>query len=61
MTRDKKVADAAVNTNVAFKNCAPITRCVIHVNHEYVKTAENVNTIMPMCILIEYSDNYADF
>ena len=28
VTGDIKVADVAANTNVAFKNCAPFTRCV---------------------------------
>ena len=30
VTEDKKVADVAANTNVAFKNCAPFTRCVTY-------------------------------
>ena len=34
VTGDVKVADAAANTNVAFKNCAPFTRCVTHINDE---------------------------
>ena len=41
------------DTKVAFKNCAPFTRC------EHVKTAENLNIIMPMYNLLEYFDNYA--
>ena len=61
VTGDMKVADVAANTNVAFKNCAPFTRCVTHINDEHVETAENLNIIMPMYNLIEYSDNYADF
>ena len=60
VTGDLKVADVAANTNVAFKNCAPFTRCVTHINDEHVETAENVDIIMPMYNLIEYSDNYAD-
>ena len=60
VTGDIKVADVAANTNVAFKNCAPFTRCVTHINYEHVETAENLNIIMPMYNLIEYSDNYAD-
>ena len=48
------------NTSVAFKNCAPFTRCVTHINDEHVETAENLDIIMPMYNLIEYSDNYAD-
>ena len=45
------------NTNVAFKNCAPFTRCVTHINDENAETAENLDIIMPMYNLIEYSDN----
>ena len=41
VTVDIKVAGVAANTNVAFKNCAPFTRCVTHINHEHVETAEN--------------------
>ena len=60
MTGDIKVAGVAANTNVAFKNCAPFTKWVTHINDEHVETAENLDIIMPMCNLIEYSDNYAD-
>ena len=48
------------NTKVAFKNCVPFTRCVTQINDEHVETAENLDIIMPMYILLEYSDNYAD-
>ena len=60
VTGDIKVAGVAANTNVAFKNCASFTRCVTHINDEHVETAENLDIIMPMYNLIEYSDNYAD-
>ena len=60
VTRDIKVAGVAADTNVAFKNCAPFTRCVTHINDEHVEAAENLDIIMPMYNLIEYFDNYAD-
>ena len=60
MTRDIKVADVAADTNVAFKNRAPFTRCVTHINDEHIETGENLAIIMPMYNLIKYSDNYAD-
>ena len=60
MAGDKKVADVAANTNVAFKNCAVFTRCVTHINDEHVGTAENLDVIMPMYNLLEYSVNYSD-
>ena len=60
VTGDIKVADIAADTNVAFKNCAPFIRCVTHINDEHVETVENLDIIMPMYNLIEYSDNYSD-
>ena len=52
VTGDIKVADVAVNTNVTFKNCGDYV--------DYVETAENLDIIVPMYNLLEYSDNYAD-
>ena len=60
MTGDIKVTGIAEDTDVAFKNCAPFTRRVTHINDEHVETAENLDIIMPMYNSIEYSDNYAD-
>ena len=48
------------NTKVAFKNCAPFTRCATHMNDEHVEVVANLDIIMPMHNLHEYSDNYAD-
>ena len=39
VTGDIKAADIDENTDVVFKNCAPFTRCVTHINNEYVETA----------------------
>ena len=57
---DIKVASFAANTNVTFKNCAPFTRCVTHINDEHVETAENLDIILNLYNLLEYSDNYPD-
>ena len=54
-------ATNAVNaTRLAFKNCAPFTKCNLEINDEHVDTAENLDIVMPMYNLIEYSDNYQD-
>ena len=60
VTEDIKVTGIAADTNVGFKNCAPFTRCATHINNEHVETTENLDLIMPMYNLIEYSDNYVD-
>ena len=45
---------------VAFKNCAPFMKCITHINNEHVDNADNLDIIMPMYNLIEYSDSYSD-
>ena len=60
VTGDIKVTNIGVDTSVAFKNFAPFTICVTHINDEHVETAENLDIIMAMYNLIEYSDNYSD-
>ena len=48
------------NTRLALKNCASFTKCNLEINDEHVDTAENLDIVMPMYNLIEYSDNYQD-
>ena len=52
---------AANNTNkkVIFKNCAPFTGCISKINSTQVDNAEDVDIVMSMYNLIEYSDNYS--
>ena len=44
---------------VAFKNCAPFTNWISEINNTQVDNAKDIDIIMPMYNLIEYSDNYA--
>ena len=50
----------AAATRLALKNCAPFTKCNLEINDEHIDTAENLDIVMPMYNLIEYSDNYQD-
>ena len=52
---------AANNTNkkVIFKNCAPFTNCISEINNMQIDDAKDIDIVMPMYNLIEYSDNYA--
>ena len=53
--------EGALNaTRLALKNCAPFEKCNLEINDEHVDTAENLDIVMPMYNLIEYSDNYQD-
>ena len=55
-----RAAAANANTRLVLKNCAPFTKCNLEINDEQVDTAENLDIVMPMYNLIEYSDNYQD-
>ena len=52
---------AANNTNkkVILKNCAPFTNCISEINNMQIDNAKDIDIVMPMHNLIEYSDNYA--
>ena len=55
-----RAAAANANTRLALKNCAPFIKCNLEINDEHVDTVENLDIVMPMYNLIEYSDNYQD-
>ena len=48
------------NVRLPLKSCAPFEKCNLEINDEHVDTAENLDTVMPVSNLIEYSDNYQD-
>ena len=43
VTGDITAAGGDANTKVAFKNCAPFTKCITHINDKHVDTADNNN------------------
>ena len=45
--------------DVAFKNCAPFTTCISNINDVEIDNCKDIDTVMAMYNLIEYSDNYA--
>ena len=44
---------------VTFKNCAPFTKCINRINNTGIDNAHDIDIVMPMYNLIEYSDNYS--
>ena len=58
-------ADAAArkaderDKGVAFKDCAPFINCISEINNTQVDNPKDIDIVMPMHNLIEYSDNYA--
>ena len=55
-------AGAVNNTNkkVIFKKCALFTNCISEINNTQIDNAKDIDIVMPMYNLIEYSDNYAE-
>ena len=58
--RNITVRNGNENTKVAFENGAPFTTCVTNINDEHVDNADNLDIIMLMYNLTEYSANYSD-
>ena len=50
--------DAKRNKAVAFKNNAPFINCISKINGVQTDNAEDLDVIMPMYNLLEYSKNY---
>ena len=42
-----------------FKNCAPFTSCINEVNNTQVDYAEDIDIVMPLYIVNEYSNAYS--
>ena len=44
---------------ITFKNCAPFTKCISRINNTDIDNARDIDIVMPVYNLIEYSDNYS--
>ena len=44
---------------MVFNNCVPFINCISEINNTQVDNAKDIDIVMPMYNLIEYSDNYA--
>ena len=47
------------NKGVVFKNCAPFTKCISRINSTKIDNAQDIDIVIPMYNLIEYSNNYS--
>ena len=47
------------NKSVTFKYCAPFTKCITRINNANIDNAKDIDIVMPMYNLIEYSDSYS--
>ena len=55
MLRDEQIKDKSVT----FKNCAPFTKCMSRINNTGIDTAWDIDIVMLIYNVIEYSDNYS--
>ena len=46
------------NKNLVFKNNAPFINCITKINGKKTDNAEDLDVVMPMYNLLEYSKNY---
>ena len=44
---------------VTFKNCAPFTKCISRINNTDIDNAHDIDIVMPMYNVIDYSDSYS--
>ena len=51
---------AAPPLKLSFKNCAPFTKCITKIDGATIDDAEDLNLVMPMHNLIEYSSSYSE-
>ena len=58
-TVDEGAAVNNTNKEVVLKNCAPITNCITETNNTQVHYAEDIDIVIPMYNLIEYSNAYS--
>ena len=47
------------NKGVVFKQFNSFTKCIDRINNTNIDNAQDIGIVMPMCNLIEYSDNYS--
>ena len=48
-----------IHKGVTFKNCAPFVKCISIINNTEIDNVKDIDIVMPMYDLIEYSDNYS--
>ena len=44
---------------VAFKNYSPFTNCISEINNTQIDNCKDIDILMPLYNLLQYSDNYA--
>ena len=48
-----------INRELTFRNSALFRSCISKINNRFIDSAEDLDIVMPMYNLLEYSDNYS--
>ena len=56
---DAAIAADRSNKEVVFKSCAPFIKCMSKIDNAGAYNAGDLDIVMPMYNLLEYSENYA--
>ena len=59
LVRDDVTFIAASATQVAFKNCAPFSKCIPKIDEATIDDAEDLDLVMSMYSVIEHISNYS--
>ena len=59
LVRDDVTFIAASATQVAFKNCAPFSKCIPKIDEATIDDAEDLDLVMSMYSVIEHRPNYS--
>ena len=54
------IVTATPAIQVALKNCAPFTKCMTKIDGTTIDDAEDLDLVMPMYNLVEYSSKYSE-
>ena len=58
-TASAAAADSNNRKNILMENSAPFTDCISEINNTQIDNGQEIEILMPMHNLIEYSDNYS--
>ena len=58
LMQEQIILGAKKPRKLILKNNAPVVSCITKINNELIKDAENLDIVMPMYNLLEYSKNY---
>ena len=48
------------NKKIIFKNCVPFTNCISRISNTQIDDAHDIDVLMPIYNLIEFSGNYSN-